>query len=534
MPVASTAWALPTETDEQSTGGGPFVRASVYGIYSQHGVAWLYMGATIVGAGPERGIGINGASGYDYDTNGWDVFAPWSTTDSENVSGLALVDSRSQKAYLVAREPDGDCICSRGSGAVDGSPIVGGSTTLLRMAFTGIPASLDRLDVVFPRIGGVLSDVPVTHRPVPEVLDSLVRSARTPTPEDTYPPVLVSRMRSHDLDSADSVVRQLNLGVATLDRSITEEHNKVILAADVLFAFDKSTLTKKARSRIRKAATVVRKRATGTVHVNGYTDSKGSKAYNLRLSGRRAQAVRSKLAGLLNDAELRLVARGKGQANPVAPNTTKGGGDNPEGRALNRRVEVRYTPEPEATHTPTPEVTTTRRPRPTGTPTPARTVARHKAQFEGGDVDSVVEIYRLNQHGNLVTLDFGVRIPRSSAEQGAWDYKSLYDLTMPGRSADVSGVTLADDDHRRLYLPGRYRAADSVIYELTHPQQCLCSTSVSPAGDWDPYGGQTMYLSATYAAPPAGVKALDVRVRQGPLSDYPNPIVLHDIPIEGR
>ncbi|MGH3320993.1 MAG: hypothetical protein ACRDN9_12565 [Streptosporangiaceae bacterium] len=42
-----------------------------------------------------------------------------------------------------------------------------------------------------------------------------------------------------------------------------------------------------------------------------------------------------------------------------------------------------------------------------------------------------------------------------------------------------------------------------------------------------------MDLSATYAAPPEGVDSLDVHIRQFNVSDYPNPIVIKDISIEG-
>jgi outer membrane protein OmpA-like peptidoglycan-associated protein len=33
---------------------------------------------------------------------------------------------------------------------------------------------------------------------------------------------------------------------------------------------------------------------------------------------------------------------GKGESEPVAPNENDDGSDNPDGRALNRRVEIRY------------------------------------------------------------------------------------------------------------------------------------------------------------------------------------------------
>ncbi len=65
----------------------------------------------------------------------------------------------------------------------------------------------------------------------------------------------------------------------------------------------------------------------------GYTDSTGTDAINLPLSQRRAGAVTQYLAGQ-GVAASRLMTEGRGAANPVGDNST------PEGRALNRRVEL--------------------------------------------------------------------------------------------------------------------------------------------------------------------------------------------------
>lgn len=65
----------------------------------------------------------------------------------------------------------------------------------------------------------------------------------------------------------------------------------------------------------------------------GHTDSQGAEEANLRLSERRAQAVRSWLEGHGISPD-RLAAQGRGEAEPLAPNETE------EGRALNRRVQV--------------------------------------------------------------------------------------------------------------------------------------------------------------------------------------------------
>lgn len=112
----------------------------------------------------------------------------------------------------------------------------------------------------------------------------------------------------------------------------------VTINSDVLFAFDKATLTAAAKKTL-DGMTAKLSGAKGVIRVDGYTDAKGANAYNLRLSGRRAAAVRAYLTGKLSGKTIR--AAGHGEANPIAPNT-KNGKDNPDGRAKNRRVTIRY------------------------------------------------------------------------------------------------------------------------------------------------------------------------------------------------
>ena len=111
------------------------------------------------------------------------------------------------------------------------------------------------------------------------------------------------------------------------------------LAADVLFRFDKASLSPKARSRIDDVIARVRAASPPLVLVDGYTDATGSNAYNVRLSRRRAQSV---AAVLRQGGAPRLVVKGHGEADPVAPNANPDGSDNPAGRARNRRVTITF------------------------------------------------------------------------------------------------------------------------------------------------------------------------------------------------
>ena len=110
---------------------------------------------------------------------------------------------------------------------------------------------------------------------------------------------------------------------------------QVVLNSDVLFGFDSSALSPRARA----AVTILAKQilsagVTGRIQINGYTDNRGSKAYCLALSRARALAVAQVLQAGLAGRPVTLAPQGFGQANPVAPNTTD------PNRARNRRVTI--------------------------------------------------------------------------------------------------------------------------------------------------------------------------------------------------
>jgi outer membrane protein OmpA-like peptidoglycan-associated protein len=131
---------------------------------------------------------------------------------------------------------------------------------------------------------------------------------------------------------------------ASVDGAVTDRGGReFVLESDVLFAFDKATLTARARQEIRRIAGVLQSssdqeaeaRAKVTrVTIAGYTDDVGSDSYNLALSSRRAAAVRAELVKALGSA-VTVTAVGRGEKDPVAPNDTK------RGRQANRRVEIR-------------------------------------------------------------------------------------------------------------------------------------------------------------------------------------------------
>jgi OmpA-OmpF porin, OOP family len=125
--------------------------------------------------------------------------------------------------------------------------------------------------------------------------------------------------------------------VSTLERQTTQGAETVLsLDTDILFAFDSAELPPTAEPAI--ATLLADVPPAVAVSIVGHTDSLGDDAYNLNLSQRRADAVAGAVAAARPD--LAVMAEGRGEAEPVAPNEN-GGEDNPDGRAANRRVEIR-------------------------------------------------------------------------------------------------------------------------------------------------------------------------------------------------
>jgi OOP family OmpA-OmpF porin len=114
---------------------------------------------------------------------------------------------------------------------------------------------------------------------------------------------------------------------------------KVTLSSTELFEFDKATLRAPQPKLDEIAAALQADTSINDVDVTGYADRLGSEKYNLKLSQRRADAVREYLVNKGVDGS-RLKAYGKGEANPVVTCTEKNRAALIKCLEPNRRVEV--------------------------------------------------------------------------------------------------------------------------------------------------------------------------------------------------
>ncbi len=160
--------------------------------------------------------------------------------------------------------------------------------------------------------------------------------ARTAEVDKAQQQAALSRMQS---EISQEQARDAEMRASQLEAELKElnakqtERGLVITLGDVLFDTNKAQLKAGGIRSLEKLAGFLKQYPQRNVKIEGYTDSTGSADYNLGLSDRRANAVRTSLLDMGINSD-RITTRGYGQESPVA------GNDTAMGRQLNRRVEI--------------------------------------------------------------------------------------------------------------------------------------------------------------------------------------------------
>lgn len=132
------------------------------------------------------------------------------------------------------------------------------------------------------------------------------------------------------MDKQEQELRQIE-GVE-VERPSEGEIN-VRLTSDILFDFNSSALRAESRSTLRDLGSNFTKYPDNRIVVEGHTDSVGTDSYNRKLSEQRAANVADYLIEQGVSAST-ITVYGYGESRPKETN------DTPEGRQLNRRVEI--------------------------------------------------------------------------------------------------------------------------------------------------------------------------------------------------
>ena len=125
------------------------------------------------------------------------------------------------------------------------------------------------------------------------------------------------------------LLQQLNEVLQTTDTT----RGLVVNMADVLFQTGKYALSQDAQLKLAKLSGIIQAHPGLNLAIEGHTDTTGAADFNMKLSQQRADTVREFLIaqGLSPDT---ITAKGMGEDNPVADNSTAAG------RKQNRRVEI--------------------------------------------------------------------------------------------------------------------------------------------------------------------------------------------------
>lgn len=148
--------------------------------------------------------------------------------------------------------------------------------------------------------------------------------------------------RTLDIVGLANEVKGIDLGIPGSRVTVTAQEVRIELPSDILFDFDKADIRPGAADALKKAAAVLRERAKGPVRVEGHTDSKGNAPYNQKLSEKRAESVRDWLLQREGLTAVKFMTQGFGATRPKVSNTKPDGADDPDGRQINRRVEIAF------------------------------------------------------------------------------------------------------------------------------------------------------------------------------------------------
>lgn len=195
------------------------------------------------------------------------------------------------------------------------------------------PAFIAKLDAEASNEDAVI--VPATFGTAPATATAGSSRVAEPAEADVTPASVVVSEAPDLMDQMAAADGNLTIREGSDGRADT-----MMMSSDVLFSFGKATLAAEAEATLETMIAMLE--TESTVRVYGHTDAIGSEDNNLVLGQRRAETVRAWLLDNSNLSPEKVVAIGVGEVDPIALNISADGQDNPEGRALNRRVEFAF------------------------------------------------------------------------------------------------------------------------------------------------------------------------------------------------
>jgi len=170
----------------------------------------------------------------------------------------------------------------------------------------------------------------VTNTKIHEVQDSVEKNQKEISDLSANQEALAADVAALSETAQEAMARADAAGVLAMGKFLYEV---TITDNDVMFGFDKYSLSDNAKAQLDEfAAVVLAVEGDAYIEIQGNTDNIGSEAYNLELGYKRAEAAMRYLNMEQGIPLFRMNVISYGEYKPIADNSTK------EGRAQNRRV----------------------------------------------------------------------------------------------------------------------------------------------------------------------------------------------------
>jgi OmpA-OmpF porin, OOP family len=162
-------------------------------------------------------------------------------------------------------------------------------------------------------------------------------SEQTPAPV-AEAPVLITPVVAKPMDSdKDGITDKMDKCANSPSGRPVDANGCTIVSVvleNVIFESGSAKLAEASYASLDKAVDALNNNPELRIEIQAHTDSMGAGSFNQRLSGQRADSVRTYMIdkGIASD---RLIAKGYGESQPIADNGTQ------TGRATNRRVELK-------------------------------------------------------------------------------------------------------------------------------------------------------------------------------------------------
>jgi len=183
-----------------------------------------------------------------------------------------------------------------------------------------------------------LSCIPFKH--ISRSMRGSLLSSESPNPRNKIIDALrIQRTLFEFPSTEEDIMNALNIrrtkGVGAISDDYQQLQALPTINALILFDFDRDTIKPESYGLLEEFGKILQEKefAKTILVIAGHTDSVGSDEYNLKLSERRAKAVKNFLVSQYQIDSNRLIVIGYGERVPIASNDTN------EGRAKNRRIE---------------------------------------------------------------------------------------------------------------------------------------------------------------------------------------------------